>query len=118
MPRNYLLYLKDMRNAAEKVQQYTQNVSFESYQQDPEKIDATLHNLQVLGEAAKSVPETVQQSYPDVPWRNMARFRDVIAHHYFAINLETVWDVIENEIPNLISELTTAIKTEENKHDD
>ena len=116
MPRNYLLYLKDMRNAAEKILRYTHSISFEAFKKNEEKIDATLHNLEVLGEAAKNVPQEIQDKYPNIPWRNMARFRDVLAHHYFGINLETIWDVVENELPTLITELNIAI-AEEDKHD-
>ncbi len=115
MPRNYLLYLKDMQNAAEKILRYTQHISYEAFEQNEEKIDATLHNLEVLGEAAKNIPQDTQSIYPDIPWRNMARFRDVLAHHYFGKNLETIWDVVENELPSLIKELKIAISEEESK---
>ena len=76
-------------------------------------IDATLHNLEIIGEAAKNIPQAVRASYPDIPWRNLARFRDVIAHHYFGINLETVWDIIKNELPTLLSRLDKVIADEE-----
>ncbi|CAN5851259.1 DUF86 domain-containing protein [soil metagenome] len=115
MPRNTLLFLKDMRVAAQKIKRYTQSSTFESYRQDEQMIDATLHNLEIIGEAAKNIPQDTRSSYPDIPWRNMARFRDVIAHHYFGINLETVWDIVENELPNLLSELDTVIADEETK---
>lgn len=115
MPRNALLFLKDMRVAAQKIKRYTQTSTFESYRQDEQKIDATLHNLEIIGEAAKNVPQDIRASYPNIPWRNMARFRDVIAHHYFGINLETVWDIVENELPELLSELDSVITDEEAK---
>ena len=115
MPRKVLLFLKDMRVAAERVRLYTQNISFESYRQNQEKIDATLHNLEIIGEAAKNIPDEVRANYPTIPWRSMARFRDVIAHHYFGIDLETVWDIIENELPALLDELDTAIQSEDGK---
>ena len=115
MPRNALLFLKDMRVAAQKIKRYTQASTFASYSQDEQKIDATLHNLEVIGEAAKNIPQDIRENYPTIPWRNMARFRDVIAHHYFGINLETVWDIVENELPTLLSGLDTVIADEEAK---
>ena len=115
MPRKALLFLKDMRVAAQKIKRYTQLSTFESYSQDEQMIDATLHNLEIIGKAAKNIPQDVRMSYPDIPWRNMARFRDVIAHHYFGINLETVWDIVENELPALLSELEIVIADEETK---
>lgn len=70
----------------------------------------------MLGETAKKIPQEIKAKYLNVPWRNMARFRDVLAHHYFGINLETIWDVEVNELPTLVIELNTAI-AEEDRHD-
>ena len=103
MARNYLLYLKDMQASAQKVQSYTKGIDIETFQEAEQTIDATFHNLQIIGEAAKNIPEEVRAPYPAVPWRSMAQFRDVVAHHYFGVRLETVWDVVENELPLIIS---------------
>ena len=112
MPRNYLLYLKDMNTSAQKVKRYTQNLTFADFEQAEQTIDATLHNLEIIGEAAKSIPEEMRAKYPNIAWRSIARFRDVLAHHYFGVRLETVWDIVENEIPLLLTELDRAIEQE------
>jgi uncharacterized protein with HEPN domain len=80
MARNYLLYLKDMQASAQKVQTYTRGLDIKTFQEAEQTIDATLHNLQIIGEAAKNIPEEVRAKYPGIPWRSMARFRDVVAH--------------------------------------
>ncbi len=119
MPRSTRLFLEDMRGAAQKVQRYTQGYDFERFRGDEQVIDATLHNLQIMGEAAKNIPAEVREQHPAIPWRSLARFRDVLAHHYFGIRLETVWDVVENEIPVLLPELQSALdQTEEGRADD
>ena len=99
--------------ATKKIQRYTEQSSFESYQHDEEKIDATLRNLEIIGEAAKNIPVEVRNKYPNIAWRGIARFRDVIVHHYFGVDLETVWNIIENELPVLFAELEVAILNEE-----
>lgn len=57
--------------------------------------------LEVIGEAAKSIPDEFRAKYPEVPWKKMAGLRDVLVHHYFGINYNMVWDVIKNQIPDL-----------------
>lgn len=68
--------------------------------------DAVLHNLMIIGEAAKRIPEEVRAEYPHVEWRNIARFRDFVVHQYFGLDESIVEDVIHRRI----SELRTAIE--------
>lgn len=63
--------------------------------------DAVLRNLQVIGEAAKAVPADVRQSHPEVDWKGMAGLRDVLAHAYFGLDNETLWDVVTTKVPQL-----------------
>ena len=118
MPRSSYLFLKDMLHSARKVQHYTQNFTFETFSENEQVIDATLHNLQIMGEAAKNVSAEVRERHPAIPWRSLARFRDVLAHHYFGIRLETIWDVVENEIPVLLPELQSVIEQTAQHTDD
>ncbi|HPA44799.1 MAG TPA: DUF86 domain-containing protein [bacterium] len=62
---------------------------------------AVLWNFEVMGEAAKRVPDEYRQRYPEIPWRMMAAFRDVLIHNYEGIDLIHVWEIIETEIPRL-----------------
>lgn len=113
MPRNDLLYLEDMLTSAEKVERYTEGLSLEAFMGSDMVVDATLHNLEIIGEAAKGVSSELKQRHPQIDWRGMARFRDILAHHYFGVKLETVWDVVENEIPPLISVLRHLVEGED-----
>lgn len=63
--------------------------------------DAVLRNLQIIGEAAKAVAADVRQSHPEVDWKGMAGLRDVIAHAYFGLDDETLWDVVTTKVPHL-----------------
>ncbi len=67
--------------------------------------DAGLRNLEIIGEAVKNISEETRQNYPHIKWWKIAGFRDIVAHGYFEVDDETVWDIVENEIPTL---LTTA----------
>ncbi len=63
--------------------------------------DATVRNLEIVGEATKSLSPTFRASHPEVPWEDMAGMRDVLIHRYAAVDLEIVWEVVENRVPFL-----------------
>jgi uncharacterized protein with HEPN domain len=61
--------------------------------------DAVVRNLEIVGEAAKQVPDSLREQAPEIPWRQMAGMRDKLAHDYFGVDLALVWDVVANELP-------------------
>jgi uncharacterized protein with HEPN domain len=109
--RSWELFLRDMLEAARKVTRFTANRQLEAFVADEMAYDATLRNLEVLGEAAKSIPEEIRQRHPDVDWRGLAGLRDVLAHAYFALDDPTLWKIVEVDIPRVI-ELLEPIEQE------
>ena len=99
MSRDYRLYLDDMRAAAEKVLRYTQGADLACFVDDEKTFDAVVRNLEIIGEAAKHVPAEVQARYPEVEWRNIAGLRDIMAHGYFGIDEDILWDIVVNQAP-------------------
>lgn len=63
--------------------------------------DAVLHNLQIIGEAVKNLSEPFRAAHPEIPWRRIAGFRDVLIHQYFGVSVPMVWEVVEGELPEL-----------------
>lgn len=63
--------------------------------------DAVIRNFEVVGEATKNLSDDLKLKYPNLPWRKVAGFRDVLIHGYINIDLDTIWDIIEQELPNL-----------------
>jgi uncharacterized protein with HEPN domain len=109
--RSWELFLRDMLEAARKVVRFTADRQLESFVADEMAYDATLRNLEVLGEAAKSIPEEVRQRHPDVDWRGIAGLRDLLAHAYFALDDATLWKIVQIDIPRVI-ELLEPIEME------
>ena len=105
MPRDYRIYLEDMREAGAKVRRYVEGLSFEAFAFDDKTIDAVVRNLEILGEAAKQVPESFRALHPQVDWYRIAGLRDILIHQYFGVDLAIIWDVIQNKIPTLMQNL-------------
>jgi uncharacterized protein with HEPN domain len=100
--RDWRLYLEDIERACEKIGRFTQGFDFDAFVGDERTYDAVLRNLEVIGEAAKRVPDGVRGQMPDVPWRAIAGFRDFVAHVYFAVDDQIVWNTVQEEVPKLL----------------
>jgi uncharacterized protein with HEPN domain len=96
MSRDYRLFLDDMRAACVKILRYTSGLTFEQFIEDEKSFDAVVRNLEILGEAAKHVPNEVRERHTGIEWRKISGLRDFMAHEYFGIDHEILWDVIEN----------------------
>jgi uncharacterized protein with HEPN domain len=102
VPRDVGLYLEDMLEAASRVTAYVGSSDLPAFAADRRTVDAVLRNLEILGEAAKRVPDDVRDRAPEIPWRKVAGMRDVLAHTYFEVDLEIVWDAAANKVPALV----------------
>jgi uncharacterized protein with HEPN domain len=110
MSRDESLYLADIIECCEKVLRFTKGMTYKDFVYDEVHFDAVLRNLEIIGEAVKHIPEETRQKYPQVKWRKIAGFRDVVAHNYFGVSDEIVWDVVENIIPDLLEQVREILK--------
>lgn len=88
-------------------------MTLESFSANDLVIDAVLRNLEVIGEACKHVPEDIKERHPEVAWRGMAGLRDVIIHRYFGLHLETLWDIVDREIPMVEGQVQAIVEREQ-----
>ena len=101
-------YLDDILDSVKKIERYTRGMTYEEFIEDPKTVDAVLRNFEVVGEAAKNVPDDIRQEYNDVPWSEMAGMRDKLIHGYATVELQIVWATIQEEIPNLATQIESA----------
>lgn len=99
--RGVKLYLQDILDSINKITEYTQGLTYESFSKDEKTIDAVVRNLEIIGEAAKNVPSEVTGRYNDVNWEKMVSMRNKIMHEYFGIDVEILWQTIRENLPEL-----------------
>ncbi len=105
MSRSYRLYLNDIRDYSREISEHIHGLSYEEFIADRRTLKAVAYSLQVIGEAAKHVPDAIRSPYPEIDWRRISGMRDVIAHGYFRLDLEIVWNVAQHEIPLLRAQI-------------
>ena len=101
MSRDFKVYLEDIFTSAEKIEKYTSGLSYEDLLGDDKTFDAVLRNLEILGEAAKKVPQDIQKKHAEIEWSKLAGLRDILIHQYFGVDAEIIWDIIKNKLPEL-----------------
>lgn len=112
MSRELQLYLADILVACEKVLRYTDGMEFEQFVADDRTFDAVIRNLQIIGEAVKNIPVDIRDRNPEIEWRKIAGLRDILAHTYFQIDDEIIWDIIQNKVLPLQRSIHQILRTE------
>src|SRR5512137_1986082 len=109
MRRTSLQLLDDILEAIGNIEEDTGGISFDEFSKDRRRRDAVIRNFQVIGDAIKYLPLDLRDSYPDVNWKKIAGFRDVLTHVYFGIKLTILWDNAVNELPPLKKEIRSIL---------
>ncbi len=109
MPLDYRIYLEDILDATRKVRAYTNNLSKTAFLADDKTFDAVVRNLEIIGEAAKNIPESARGNTPKIEWKKIAGLRDILIHEYFGIDGEIVWDIVQHKLPDLETAVTQLL---------
>ena len=96
--RSHLHFLEDILTAMGKIQRYTDTLNRDTFETNELVVDGVVRNLEVIGEAARNIPESVRSRHPDVPWKKMIGLRNIVAHEYFGIDLGIVWEIATRNI--------------------
>jgi uncharacterized protein with HEPN domain len=99
-------FLEDILEAIDIIEEYTSGLNGNSFAKSRMVVDAVIRNLEIIGEAAKNVPEEIQSSNPEISWQKMTALRNRIIHAYFGVDTEILWDIVSKNLP----ETKTKIK--------
>lgn len=110
MKRDYKLFIKDILDCIDKIEEFAGNMKLEDFVKDDKTSSAVVRKLEIIGEAAKNLPKSLRQKYKELPWTEMAKMRDKIIHFYFGVDYEIVWKVIRERLPQIKSELTEILE--------
>lgn len=109
--REWRFYVQDMIEFCERVLSYTEDLDQQAFLADRRTYDATLRNLELVGEAATHVPGEVRKAHPDIPWHAIMGTRNRLAHGYLHISDDVIWSIIQDAIPELVPSLRALLDT-------
>ncbi len=110
MPRDFRVYLEDILGAISKIRRYTTGLSKQAFAGDEKTLDAVVRNLEVIGEAVKQLPADLRAREPGIEWQKIGGLRDILIHQYFGIDVDILWDIIQNKLPALEVSVSTLLR--------
>jgi len=109
MKRDYKLFLEDISERIEKIENYIDNMTYENFRQDDKTVSACIREIEVIGEATKQIPKEITSRFNELPWSLMAKMRDKLIHWYFDVDEEIVWNVATQKLPQIKEQIDEII---------
>ena len=106
-------FVQDMIEFSKRIGSYTDGLSQTQFVSDTLTYDATLRNLELIGEAARHVPSEIRAAYPNTQWRAIIGTRNRVVHAYLGIDDDVIWDIIRTDVPSLITQMQELLRNTE-----
>ena len=103
------MYLQDLMVAMTRIAEYLEGYDFDQFKKDYKTVDAVIRNFEIIGEAAKNLPDHIKENNPDLPWDEMYLLRNKVSHEYFGIDYEIIWDVCINHLPENMKQIQSIL---------
>ena len=110
MKRVYEDYLRDMLENAEKARSFVKGLDYNDFRKDDKAMYAVIRAFEIIGEAARQIPEDVRNAHPEIQWREIMGMRNKLTHEYFGVNTEVVWRTVQDDLPVIIPALRKMLK--------
>jgi uncharacterized protein with HEPN domain len=108
--RSPALYLSEIVASMDKIERYTEGISFDEFKGREQLIDAVERNIEKIGEAAAAVPDEIRARHPEVPWKSIVGMRNKVIHHYFAVDHEVIWQIVTKNIPETKGKIAAILR--------
>lgn len=103
------IYFVHIKNCIERIEQYTKE-GREAFMESTLIQDGVIRNLQTLGQSILKISDVLKAKHPEIDWRSIIGFRNVLVHGYLGINLVRVWEIVENDLPDLKKKVSSILK--------
>ena len=104
-PRNWRFRIQDILSAVKAIQNYTDGMTYQKFEDDPKTIDAVIRQLMIIGEAASHIPDEKAVLASGIEWRQIRGMRNIIIHEYFHVSKKIIWDTVQGDLPEIVGPL-------------
>lgn len=111
--RTARLLLEDIITSCQRILEYSSGLTFNDFVDDHKTVDAVTRNFEIIGEAANLLPENIKELADNIDWHRIRGFRNRIVHHYFGVDLEILWKIIQENIPDLLGKTELLLKNKD-----
>jgi len=109
MKKDDAVYLKHILDAISRIEEYTREIKYKDFMDNNLVQAGVMREIEIIGEVTKRLSKEIKEKHPDIPWRKMAGTRDKLIHDYLGVDLDAVWNTVENDIPALKNKIKSCL---------